>query len=61
MLLRVIIILAVSLISLHVASYGMYALREEKNLRGAVGAFIVAGVTFLAPVALMLYKAYFAM
>lgn len=51
------IILAVALISAHVASYGWYALRGEKNLRGAVGAFVVAGATFGAPVLLMLYYA----
>ncbi|MBF7083749.1 hypothetical protein IT084_12275 [Desulfallas sp. Bu1-1] len=54
-----IIIIAVAMISLHVASYGLYALREEQNHRGAVGAFITAGVTFLAPVLLMWIYAYF--
>jgi len=51
------ILLAVALISVHVASYGWYALRKEKNLRGAVGAFAVAGATFGAPLLLLLYYA----
>jgi hypothetical protein len=59
-MLNFLIVLAVGLVSLHVASYGWYAWREEKNLRGAAGAFITAGVTFLAPVMLLWYYAYFA-
>ncbi|TYO94705.1 hypothetical protein [Desulfallas thermosapovorans] len=51
------ILLAVTLISIHVASYGWYALHKEKKLRGAVGAFVVAGATLAAPVLLMLYYA----
>lgn len=49
------ILLAVTLISIHVASYGWYTLRKEKKLRGAVGAFVVAGATFVAPVLLLYY------
>ncbi|WP_347490645.1 hypothetical protein [Desulfoscipio sp. XC116] len=52
------IILVVAATSLHVASYGWYALKEERNLRGAVGALIIAGVTFAAPVLLMIYYAF---
>jgi len=51
-------LLVVMLISVHVASYGWYALRQEKNLRGALGALAVAGATLGAPVLLMLYYAY---
>lgn len=50
-------LLTVIVISVHVASYGWYALRKEKKLRGAVGAFVVAGATIAAPVLLMLYYA----
>ena len=56
---RILIIMAVTLIAVHVASYGLYAWREEKNRCGAVGAFITAVVTLLAPMLLMLYYAYF--
>ncbi|AGL02712.1 hypothetical protein [Desulfoscipio gibsoniae] len=55
---NILIILVVTLISVHIASYGWYALREDKNLRGGVGAFAVAGATFGAPVLLMWYYVY---
>ncbi len=55
---NVLIMLLVTLITVHVASYGWYALRQENNLYGTVGAFAVAGATFGAPVLLMLYYAY---
>lgn len=45
----------VSIASIHIASYGWYVLQAENNLRGAIGAFITAGATFLAPVILLLY------
>lgn len=53
------IFLVVATISLHVASYGWYAYKEEENLRGAAGAIITAGVTLAAPVLLMLYYTFF--
>lgn len=43
------------LIAIHVGSFGLYAMREEKNIRGAVGAFITAGLTFLAPIFMIWY------
>lgn len=55
----VLVLAAVALVSLHIASYGLYALREEKNRRGAVGAFMVAGATFLGPALLLWAYAYF--
>ncbi|SFG75916.1 hypothetical protein SAMN05660649_02594 [Desulfotomaculum arcticum] len=54
-----VILTVVGLVSLHIASYGWYAWKEEKNLRGALGAFFTAGLTFAAPVALIIYYAYF--
>ncbi|WP_027366158.1 hypothetical protein [Desulfotruncus alcoholivorax] len=54
------ILIMAGLVSLHIASYGWYALKEEKNLRGALGAFCTAGVTFAAPLALIIYYAYYA-
>lgn len=57
--LNVLIIITVVLVAVHMASYGLYALREEKNRRGAVGAFVTAVVTLLAPLMLMWYYAYF--
>ena len=54
-MLIVLIMLVVAFISMHVTGYGWYALREEKNLYGALGAFAVAGATFGAPVLLLLY------
>ncbi|MCG8402325.1 MAG: hypothetical protein MJA84_12130 [Firmicutes bacterium] len=56
----VLLILAVTLVALRVASYGWYAWKEENNRRGAAGAFITAVVTLLAPLLLMWYYAYFA-
>ena len=54
------IMLVVGLVSLHIASYAWYAWKEEKNLRGALGALLTAGLTFAAPVALIIYYAFFA-
>lgn len=55
------VLLAVAgLVSLHIASYGWYAWKEEKNLRGAIGALFTAGLTFVAPVALIIYYAFYA-
>lgn len=52
-------VLAVLLVAVHVASYGWYAWKEENNRRGAAGAFITAVATLLAPLLLMWYYAYF--
>lgn len=58
-MLVVIEIAVVVLVAVHVASYGLYALREENNRRGAAGAFITALVTLLSPLLLIWYYAYF--
>jgi len=47
------------MISVHVASYGLYAWKEEQNKRGAAGAFVTAVLTLLAPLLLMWYYVYF--
>ncbi|MFA7466893.1 MAG: hypothetical protein WCY82_01325 [Desulfotomaculaceae bacterium] len=56
---RALIVLVVLLVAVRVASYGLYAWREENNKRGAAGAFVTAVVTLLAPMLLMWYYAYF--
>ncbi|NLW07080.1 MAG: hypothetical protein GX039_03730 [Clostridia bacterium] len=38
-----------TIIALHVASYGYYALKEEKNRHGGVGALLVALLTLVMP------------
>jgi len=40
---------AVLLIAVHTASYGLFAWREEKNKRGAAGAFFIAWLTLITP------------
>lgn len=53
-------ILAIVLaVSVHVASYGLYVLKQEKNRRGAAGALITSAATLLAPLLLMWYYVYF--
>lgn len=51
------IVVTVTLLSLHVASYGFYAIKQEKNWRGGLGAFIVALLTLLAPVFVLWFRA----
>jgi len=53
------IIVTVTVISLHVASYGLYALKQENNRRGGLGAFTVALLTLLAPLFVLWFRANF--
>ncbi|MFZ5632631.1 MAG: hypothetical protein ACOY40_07250 [Bacillota bacterium] len=49
MLFQALVMAAVLAVAVHLASYGLYAWREEKNRRGAVGAFLVAWLTLITP------------
>lgn len=56
MIFQALIILAVILVAIHTASYGLWALRQG-NRRGAVGTFILAGATVAAPIAVIIATA----
>lgn len=49
MFFQTLVMAAVLGIAVHLASYGLYAWREEKNKRGAVGAFLIAWLTLITP------------
>lgn len=49
MLFNIVVMAAVLIIGVHVASYGLYAWRVEKNKRGAIGVFIIAWLTLITP------------
>jgi len=46
-------------ITVYVASYGVYVLKQEQNRRGAAVVFITAAATVMAPLGLMWYYAHF--
>lgn len=54
MLFKVLTMVIVLAVSIHLASYGLYAWRQEKNKRGAVGAFVIAWLTLITPVLMWL-------
>jgi len=58
-LLLALILVIVLTVAVHLASYGLYVLKHERNRRGAAGAFITAVATLLAPLLLMWYYVYF--
>lgn len=49
MLFNAVIVAVVLTITVHAASYGLYAWHVEKNKRGAIGVFIIAWLTLITP------------
>jgi multisubunit Na+/H+ antiporter MnhB subunit len=43
------VVVTATIIALHVASYGYYALKQEKNRRGGLGALLIALLTLATP------------
>ncbi len=44
------VVITATIAALHVACYGYYTLKQEKNRRGGIGTLIVAFLTLLAPI-----------